>query len=161
MALGNWTGWVVTFPDEQVEGNLAKVTTKEGLTVESYKNWLCLAHPTLRTASYVPGYVGEIWSGAVQVLDLCVLAERGPNEGIYFACWDRAKTVCMIGVGCRNTDTGLPGVVEHRHLTRVLNGWLDPSEDLWSLDWNLPEEKIRMAILAQREALGEGDPRGR
>lgn len=84
MALSNWDTLALT-----VEGPTSGVFTSPlGVSVEIYKNWLYVHDPdTWREGRYSKPVVMEIQHGEVNYRDVCILAKRGPQEGVYVMMW--------------------------------------------------------------------------
>jgi hypothetical protein len=84
MALSNWDTLALT-----AEGPCnGAFTSPLGVTVEIYKNWLYVRDPEAwREGRYTEPVIMEIQHGEVNYRDVCILAQRGPQNGVYVMVW--------------------------------------------------------------------------
>ena len=84
MALSNWDTLALT-----VDGPTNGVfTSPRGVSVEIYKNWLYVRDAEAwQEGRYVEPVIMEIRQGEVNYRDVCIIAVRGPQEGVYVMVW--------------------------------------------------------------------------
>lgn len=75
-----------------------------GLSVQVYCNWLNVTASHLwRSGSITPTpVICTMMKGELTILDLSMVAVRGPQQGIYFACWflHNLEPMGMTGLAC-------------------------------------------------------------
>jgi len=86
MALSNWDTLAVNLKGEPQSGFFV---SPGGVKVEIYKNWVYIHDPEAwrEKGSYVKDTIMQINHGDLHYHDVEIRAIRGPQEGIYVACW--------------------------------------------------------------------------
>jgi hypothetical protein len=108
MALSNWDTLAIDLDGNPTNGVFK--SPKSGITVEIYKNWVYVRDAKAwHEGRYVNDVVLEIQSGSLHYQEVSIEAVRGPQNGIYVACWTvdynvkdekgKAKYHGMIGCG--------------------------------------------------------------
>lgn len=100
MSLGNWTAMTWGTQPRAHGGHFDGLL---GVSVELYKNWLYVLDATAwRKGPFSHPIVMYFEQGVATYLDVHLAATRGPQDGIYFACWtghsDQADAF-MVGCG--------------------------------------------------------------
>jgi len=107
MALSNWD--TLAF-DEKGESSTGDFTSKLGVEVEVYKNWLYVRDEKawVDGGQFVKSTVMQIQHGEITYKDIHVVALRGPQNGVYafvWSGWEHEKTLTgMIGIGVYGYD---------------------------------------------------------
>jgi hypothetical protein len=99
MALSNWDTMAVNAKGEPTNGVF---TSKLGVTVEIYKNWLYLRDEKAwqEGGRFVKSTVGQIESGVLTYKDVSIVAKRGPQGGVY--CVVKSERYDYVGRnGCK------------------------------------------------------------
>lgn len=104
-----------------------------GVRAEAYCNWVNVVDASLwREGSITPSpVVSTVMHGEISILDLTVVAERGPEHGVYFAAWFlyNGQPVGMAGLACWGWGEGqvYRGVPASAvaHLVKLINGWVN------------------------------------
>lgn len=94
----------ITWDEELHPSNGISSPSEAGLTVEIHRNWLHVLAPSLWRPGSLPSPVVLILSeGEGTILDVNLVARRGPQDGIYFAAWT-VNGFALIGAGVRGTS---------------------------------------------------------
>ncbi len=103
MALSNWDTISVDLSGKPTNGSFVH----DGTNVEVYKNWIYIHdEQAWREGRYTDSCILEIHEGRMSYRDIEISAVRGPQDGIYLACWaydrdkpDAERLTGMIGCG--------------------------------------------------------------
>jgi hypothetical protein len=112
MALSNWDTLAVDLQGNSIGGSYV---SPAGVGVEIYKNWLYIQdQKAWRKGSYCKPTIMEIQHGHLTYCDVEIHAIRGPQNGVYVACWnwafdekkrgDRPEYMGMVGCGVYGYD---------------------------------------------------------
>lgn len=106
-----------------------------GVTVEITTNWLSIRQPSIHLAAspLPPPVIATVIEGEISIFDVTIVAARGPQDGIYFACWfpEADSFIGMVGVGCFGwTQPRLApyvGVLPSsiKHLFSLIDSWAE------------------------------------
>ena len=82
MALSNWDTFAVDFDGKEIDGSF---TSKLGITVEIYKNWIHILDEKSwnEDSGYVFPIVMKIEEGNIYYKDIHIISKRGPQEGVF------------------------------------------------------------------------------
>lgn len=103
MALSNWDTLAVDLNGEAQAGCFV---SPGGVKVDIYKNWIYIhdAKAWRDKGAFVSDTIMEIVEGHVRYHDVHIRAIRGPQEGVYVACWHEdhqdKQTVITGMIGC-------------------------------------------------------------
>ncbi len=104
MALSSWDTLAVDLNGEPQEGFFV---SPDGVQVSIYKNWIYVDDPKAwrEKGNFTKSTIMEMHHGDIHYHDVEIRAIRGPQYGVYVACWHAdysckpAKFVGMIGCG--------------------------------------------------------------
>lgn len=161
MALSNWDTLAIDLDGKPTNGVF--VSPKSGVTVELYKNWTHIRDPKgwHEGGGYVEDVVAQVEQGSIRYHDIHVEAIRGPQNGIYVACWTvdwtqkdeegkpKPKYYGMIGCGVYGYDKHDWVGVEKESL-QFLKDWVSKREKVWD------EEEITNLVEDLKEEIREG-----
>lgn len=105
MALSNWDTFAI---DHEGKNSGGSFTSAQGVTVETYKNWLYISDPQAwrKGGGYTEPIVMQVSEGIFIYQDVRVVAIRGPKNGIYFCAYtekyeNSSYTIKgIVGIGC-------------------------------------------------------------
>lgn len=134
MALSNWDTLALDHENKPTSGSL--MSTVSGVEVEIYKNWIYIHDEKAWQdgEAFSKPIVMSIECGEVRYKDICILAFRGPQSGIYVLVWVEGHaqvTVGMLGIGVYGYDDS--------------NKWIGVLKS--SLDW------FKTEVLYKRESI--------
>jgi hypothetical protein len=143
MALSNWDTLSL---DEDSKPTNGVICSKLGIYVEIHKNWLYVRDDKawVQEGGFRKPTVMQIYEGDIIYKDVRILAERGPQEGIY--CFVHTTTSkepvsVMVGIGCYGYDS-------HSDWVGVTAGSLYYLKSLCTNKWaiNLWEENLETIL---------------
>ena len=161
MALSNWD--TMAFGTDGKPNNGTLMGFQEGTSVSFYKNWLYVhdAKAWHEECGYVKDTVAEISHGDICLSGFHIIAERGPQNGIFAVIVSTKYTGegkgikrerrIMAGIGCSGYDDNLPRLakamkVDLSKYPVVMQGSLHESsgETFYTLDcWKKKDPKSR------------------
>lgn len=130
MALSNWDVLAV---DEHGTPTNGVLKTADGVTVHFYKNWLYIDDPaSWRKGAFTTPCVSQVWHGAMDYRGVSIMAERGPQEGVYAAViyptYGPLYHV-MVGIGCYGfADTTRLVLSDLGREAEISDDWFSGSE---------------------------------
>lgn len=157
MALSNWDTLAL---DEKGEPSTGDFTSKLGVNVEVYKNWLYIRDEKAwdDKSGWQRPTVMQISHGSITYKDVNIVALRGPQNGVYafvWSGWEHDKTlVGMIGIGVYGFD-------ESSEFVGVLPDSLDWFENKikegdWGGDSSVPAALLKID-LRKGQRFNQGD----
>ncbi len=144
MALSNWDTLAIDLDGKPVNGVF--VSPKTGIKVELYKNWVYI-HDTKgwrEGGRFVNDTVAEIQEGDLSIHDIHIRAIRGPQNGIFVACWTvewpksetgETKPIYkgMIGCGVYGFEGG-DWIGVSKESFKFLQDWISKKEPVFDED---------------------------
>jgi len=127
MALSNWDTFSVDLNGTPLSGSLI---CPDGVIVEFDKNWLYLHDAQAwRSESYIYPVIMKVHHGYMRYRNIKILAERGPQNGIYALVLQDyyPHKIGMAGIGCYGfgSNDNYVGVLPDSvtHLGQLLEQW--------------------------------------
>jgi len=135
MALSNWDTLAVDLNGEPQAGSFV---SPGGIEVSIYKNWIYIRDPKAwrEGGSFVKDTIMAIDHGKIQYHDIEIRATRGPQGGVYVACWnvnyesEPTDYVGMIGCGVYGFDNE-DWVGVQPESVEFLRKWISNKERMW------------------------------
>lgn len=139
MALSNWDTLAVDLKGEAQAGFFVSPC---GVRVEIYKNWVYIHDPKAwrKGGQFCEDVVIELQHGDLHYMDVEIRAVRGPQNGIYVACWhidwhveDKkpAEYTGMVGCGVYGFE-GEDWVGVTPDSVEFLQKWIGKKERTWT-----------------------------
>jgi len=139
MALSSWDTFAVNIKCKSINGTFK---SPKGINVEIYKNWIYIRDDDGygKDSHFTQPTVASIQHGDITYKDVCILATRGPQNGVYLACWsymaddnNRQKVEGMVGCGVYGFDNDNWIGVTRDSITFLI-GWLKQNNDIVPLE---------------------------
>lgn len=127
MALSNWDTLAVDLEGQPIDGSF---TSPGGASVAIYKNWLYIRdEKAWHDGSFVKPTIMQIQHGELDYHDVDIVAIRGPQNGVYVACWHVSKKTVTGMVGCGVSGYyGSEWVGVQPESVKFLQEWISASE---------------------------------
>lgn len=136
MALSNWDTLAIDLATgESIQGGFV---TPGGVYVAIYKHWVFIHDKTAwrEGGRFVATTIMRIQKGSLHYHDVHIEAIRGPQDGVYMACWHRKWPnegdpiyTGMVGCGLYAFDGEVPVGVRPESL-EYLKAWVASEEEL-------------------------------